>query len=167
MAEVKHDGLPVEDVITEEKEAPKGELKLLAILLFMGLAWLYESLKVPGVFQGVSNGPGSIAQLVAVALVLMTVSHGFTLIKSGYKEGTWADVVEYLFGSKVVMMIIAIIAYGLLVETLTFVPASIIFCTVMMYLFERKDLIKKAIISCVFIGVLYLIFSTVFQIVLP
>lgn len=153
--------------IENKKESPKGELKLLVLLLIMGLGWFIESLKVPGAFQGVSNGPGSIAQLVALAFILMVIGQGVTLVKSGYREGTWKDVKSYLFDSQVVLMLIGLLLYGLLVEHLTFVPTSIIFLTIMMYLLERKEPVKKFVVACVFVGALYLIFSSVFQIVLP
>lgn len=161
----------VEQAVPEEtviiKKPPKGELKLLVILMILGIGWFTESLGVEGVFQKVSNGPGSIAQLVALALVVMVAIHGFNLIKSGHKDGSWQEIREYLFDKQVVILICMILLYGFLVEILTFVPTSILFLTSTMYLLERRDFIKKFLISSTFVGILYLIFSTAFQVVLP
>jgi hypothetical protein len=156
---------PAETVIV--KQVPKGELKLLVILMIMGLAWLFESLKIDGVFQGVSNGPGSIIQLVALALVIMVGSHAYILLKKGHKDGGWQELKVYLFDKQVVILIVMILLYGLLVEFLTFVPTSILFLSITMYLLDRKDLVKKCLISSAFVGTLYLIFSLGFQVVLP
>lgn len=150
-----------------EKMEPKGELKLLALLMIMGVAWLVDSLNVEGVFQGVSNGPGSLAQMVALALVLMIAGRFVMLIKSGHQDGGWEDIKKYLFDKQVVILIVMILLYGLLVETLHFVPTSILFLSITMYLLERTNPLKKCLISCTFVGVLYLIFSTAFQVVLP
>ncbi len=150
-----------------QKDKPKGEFKLLLILFVMGVAWLIESFGSDGIVQGVSNGPGSIAQLTAVILVMLVVKQGFGLWRQGYRDGVWADVRSYLFGRKVVMMIAAILLYGLAVERLTFVPAGIVFCTAMMYVLDRKDFWKKLMISVFFIGIVYVIFSWVFKVILP
>jgi hypothetical protein len=150
-----------------EKQIPKGELKLLVLMLIMGLAWLYESIKVEGVFQGISNGPGSIAQLVATALVLMVAAHAYTLVKNGHQDGNWQELKRYLFDRQVIILIVMIILYGLLVETLHFVPTSILFLSITMYLLDRTKPVKKILVSSTFVGVLYLIFNTAFQVVLP
>lgn len=150
-----------------DKGVPKGELKLQGLLLIMGIGWFIDSLKVDGIFQGANNGPGTIAQLVAMALIAMVLGRVYVLLRAGHKDGSWRDLKGYLFDNQVILVIVMVLLYGLLVETLHFVPTSIIFLSVTMYLLDRKNPVKKVIISCIFVGVLYLIFSTAFQVVLP
>lgn len=153
---------------TVERGNPAGELKLLALLMLIGVALFVDSLNVDGLFQGVNNGPGTIAQIIALALIFLVGSRAVSLMRDpAYREGTWKDVKAYLFDQQVIILIVMIILYGFLVEKLHFVPTSILFLITTMYLLDRKNLIKKAIISCIFVGILYLVFSTAFQVVLP
>jgi putative tricarboxylic transport membrane protein len=162
---------PVETTSSEppivQSTQPKGEYKMLALLLIICGALFYDSLRSPGLFQGVSSGPGSIPQLVAGALVLMVIALAIQCFRRGYKEGTWAETVHYLFDKEVVILLSTLVVYGLVIETIHFVPATFLFLVATMYLLERKQLWLKVAVSAGTVGVLYLIFSTLFQVVLP
>ena len=146
---------------------PKGEYKMMGLLFVICLGLFLDSLRSPGVFQGVSNGPGSIPQIVAGALLLMIGFLAFQLYRKDYKEGSLKDCALYLFDSEVVMLLSTLIVYGLVVETIHFIPATFLFLVATMYLLDRKNLLQKILISAGALGVLYLIFSTLFQVVLP
>jgi hypothetical protein len=150
-----------------ESPAPRGEYKMLALLMIICGALFYDSLRSPGLAQGESSGPGSIPQLVAGALVLMVIALAIQCFKRGYKEGSFADAVHYLFDREVVVLLGTIAVYGLVIETIHFVPATFLFLVATMYLLERKHLLLKIAVSAGTVGVLYLIFSTLFQVVLP
>ena len=146
---------------------PKGEFKMLGLMFIICLGLFLDSLRSEGLLQGHGAGPGSIPQLVGAALVLMCVFLGIQLFKIGYKEGTLKEFAAHVFDKDVVILFSMLILYGLVVETLHFVPATYIFLVVTMYLLDRKQLIKKMIISAGTLGVQYLIFSTLFRVVLP
>ena len=150
-----------------EKLAPKGEYKMLALLLIIGLALFIDSLRSPGLFQGVSSGPGSIPQLVAGALVLMVLALAVQGIRRGYREGSLRECAHYLFDKDVVILLISVSIYGLVVETLHFVPATFLFLVSTMFLFDRRQLLLKIAVSAGTVGALHLIFSQLFQVVLP
>lgn len=150
-----------------ESSPPKGEYKMLALLMLICGALFYDALRSPGLAQGMSSGPGSIPQLVAGALVLMVIALVIQCIKRGYQEGSFADAVHYLFDREVVVLLSTVAVYGLVVETIHFVPATFLFLVATMYLLERKQLWLKVAVSAGTVGVLYLIFSTLFQVVLP
>jgi len=150
-----------------EAPPPKGEYKMLALLMIICGALFYDALRSPGLAQGVSSGPGSIPQLVAGALVLMVIALAVQCIRRGYKEGSWAEAVHYLFDREVVVLLSTVAVYGLVVETIHFVPATFLFLVTTMYLLERKQFWLKVAVSAGTVGVLYLIFSTLFQVVLP
>lgn len=150
-----------------ESPPPKGEYKMLALLLIICGALFYDSLRSEGLAQGVSSGPGSIPQLVAGALVLMVILLAIQSFMRGYKEGSLAEAVHYLFDKEVVILLATISVYGLVVETIHFVPATFLFLVATMYLLERKHFWLKVAVSAGTVGVLYLIFSTLFQVVLP
>ncbi|MCX7779467.1 MAG: tripartite tricarboxylate transporter TctB family protein [Negativicutes bacterium] len=149
------------------KPQKKGELKMLALLFVIFGALFLDSLRLDGAFQGHYSGPGGIPQLVSALMLVLIVVAAVNLLRQGYKEGTFQDIVTFLFDKDVVILLIMVTLYGLLVETLTFIPTSILFLVGTMYLLERKNLIRKIVISVSTVAVLVLIFSTIFQVVLP
>lgn len=153
--------------IVPEHTRPKGEYKMMAILLIICSALFYDSLRSEGIFQGQNAGPGSIPQLVSGLLLLMIIGLSMQFLKKNYKEGSFGDLVHHLFNREVVILLTTIIIYGLVVETIHFVPATFLFLVSTMYLLEPKKLLLKVGVSAGTLGVLYLIFSTLFQVVLP
>ena len=144
-----------------------GEYKLLVLLFVIGAALCYEAMDVKGIVQGVSSGPGSIPQLVTILLLLLIGVEACSLFRKGYKEGSGREMLDLLFDKDVITLLVTVVAYGLLIETFGFVITSTVYLFVTMYLLDRKQPLKKLLISVGTVAVLYLIFSTIFQVVLP
>lgn len=162
------EGMQEDTVATAEKKPlPKGEFKMLLLLFCIGAALFTDSQNVKGVFQGAAAGPGSIPQIVSLAMMLMVAGVGVSLVKQGYKEGSFKDAVHYLFDKEVVMLLVTVSLYGILVEPLGFIASTTLFLISTMYLLDRKQLVRKIIISAATVAILVLIFSTFFQVVLP
>ena len=87
--------------------------------------------------------------------------------RRGYREGGFGDLLHYLFAREVVVLLITLTIYGFVIETLHFVPATFLFLVTTMYLLERRQFFLKLAVSAGTVGVLYLIFTTLFQVVLP
>ena len=153
--------------VANEKASAKGEFKMLALLFVMFAALFIDSLQVEGIFQGRSSGPGGIPQIVCFLMLILVGVQTASLYKQGYKEGTFSELIHYLFDKDVVILLVMVVFYGALVETLHFIPTTILFLATTMYLLERTNLIKKILISVSTVAVLVLIFSTIFQVVLP
>jgi putative tricarboxylic transport membrane protein len=153
--------------IKPDHARPKGEFKMMLLLLVICVALFVDSLRSPGIFQGQSAGPGSIPQLVTGSLVLMIVGLAIQFLRKNYREGSFGDLLHHLFDRQVVFLLTTLIVYGLIVETIHFVPATFLFLVATMYLLEPKKLLLKVIVSAGTLAVLYLIFSTLFQVVLP
>lgn len=155
----------VKDEVTKIQRS--GEYKMLTLLFIIFAALFADSLRVEGIYQGRSNGPGSIPQIVCTIMLILVAVQAAVLWRQGYQEGTLRDVVKHLFNKDVLILFVMVVLYGLLVETLTFVPTSIIFLIAAMYFLERTHLVKKVVISVSVVACLYVIFSTIFQVVLP
>lgn len=153
--------------VVPDHSRPKGEYKMLLLLFVICGALFYDSLNSEGFFQGISAGPGSIPQLVAGSLVLMIIVLAIQFFKKNYKEGTFGELIHYLFDRQVVVLLTTLTIYGLIVEEIHFVPATFLFLVSTMYLLEPKQLLLKVGVSAGTLAVLYLIFSTLFQVVLP
>lgn len=159
----------LENTVAEKqtKTDNKGEYKMLALLLIICGALFADSLGVKGIFQGIPSGPGGIPQLVSGGLVLLILGLAVGLLKRGYKEGTLQETIKYLFNQEVVILLIMLVLYGLVLETIHFIPATFLFLVGTMYLLDRTRLVHKIIVSAGTLAVLVLIFSTIFQVVLP
>ena len=153
--------------VVADHEKPKGEYKMMTVLFVIVVALFIDSLNSEGVFQGVSAGPGSIPQLVGGCTILMILGLAIQYFRSGYRDGSFADLMHHLFDRDVVILLVTLAIYGFILETLHFVPSTFIFLVSTMYLLEPKKLWLKALVSAGVLGVLYLIFSTMFQVVLP
>ena len=153
--------------IVADQSRPKGEYKMMLVLFIICVALFVDSLKSEGVFQGQSAGPGSIPQLVGGALILMIIGLAVQFARKGYKEGTFADLMHHLFDREVVILLVNLTIYGFILEPLHFFPATFLFLVSTMYLLEPKKLLLKIVVSAGTLAVLYLIFSTLFRVVLP
>lgn len=153
--------------IVPEQARPKGEYKMMLLLFIICVALFGDSLRSEGFFQGQSAGPGSIPQLVGGALILMIIGLAIQFARSGYKEGTFSDLLHHLFDRDVVILLITLTIYGFVLETLHFIPSTFLFLVGTMYLLEPKKLPLKIAVSAGTLAGLYLIFSTLFQVVLP
>jgi hypothetical protein len=167
MSELEKDKTESNDPPIVVQPPPPGEYKMLVLLFVICGGLFIDSLNSPGLFQGVTAGPGSIPQLVSGALVLMIIVLTVQWMTKGYKEGSLAAFAHYLFDKDVVKLITTILIYGFVVETLHFIPATFLFLVITMYWLERKHLLLKIGVSAGTVGGLYLIFSTLFQVVLP
>ncbi len=153
--------------IVPDHDKPQGEYKMLLLLFIIVVALFIDSLQSEGVFQGVNAGPGSIPQLVGGCTILMILGTAVQYFRKGYREGTFADLMHHLFDRDVVILLITLTLYGFILEPLHFIPATFLFLVSTMYLLEPKKLLLKILVSAGVLGVLYLIFSTLFQVVLP
>jgi putative tricarboxylic transport membrane protein len=153
-------------IVTDQKR-PKGEYKMMLFLFIICVALFVDSLKSEGVFQGHSAGPGSIPQLVGGTLILMIIGLAIQFARKGYREGTFADLMHHLFEREVVILLVTLTIYGFIVEIIHFFPATFLFLVSTMYLLEPKKLLLKIVVSTGTLAVLYLIFSTLFRVVLP
>ncbi len=146
---------------------PKGEYKMMLVLTVICAALFGSSLYSEGIFQGVTAGPGSIPQLVGAVTLLLIVWLSVQYLRKGYKEGTFADLIHHLFEREVVILLVTLTIYGFIVEKIHFIPATFLFLVVTMYLLDPRKLILKIVVSAGTLAVLYLIFTTLFRVVLP
>ena len=136
MTELEKEPTTVSTQTAEARPLPAGELKMLALLFVICAALLADALRSPGVYQGVSAGPGSIPQIVAGALVVMVLGLAVSHLRKGYREGSLRDLVHYLFDREVVLLIVTVSIYGLIIEPLGFVPSTVLFLVGTMFLLD-------------------------------
>lgn len=143
-----------------------GELYFIISLFMLAGAFLIESLKLKGIIQGSSNGPGVIPQIMSLSILFMLCLVCIQYVRN-HKESAPIKVVRYLFSTEVITLLVLVTLYALLLELLHFEITSLLFLWVGMFLLERRNLLKKLIISVCTLGFLLLVFNYIFKVVLP
>lgn len=147
-----------------------GELVFMLVLLAFSLfmlwtAWgisKFESLTSAGAFP-------MVATAVMVLCALQIVRRTATLERAGSPadESLARQFLRQLTPSVVVSFTVAIAAYMLLLEPLGFLPASYLFLVVSMGLLGSRRWGLNLLVSALALAAIYVIFQTVFSVVLP
>jgi len=149
----------------EAKRVRSGEVFFLGALLLLLGAVLHQAALLSGVFQGVPAGPGSLAQIMAVGAVLLIVILSVQARRDDRLSLTSAS--RYLFSRDVVMLLAAVIVYGLVLVQLGFAIATFLFLLGTMYLLDKSNLRQKALISLGTVIAIVVLFTFLFEVVLP
>lgn len=149
----------------EEERVRSGELYFLGAMLLLLVAVLREAAELLGVFQGVPAGAGSLAQMVGVGAVLLVIGLAFHTRREG--RSSFMGMIRYLFSGDVVLLLLAVIVYGLIMANLGFAISTFIFLLGTMFMLDRNNLRQKAIISLGTVVTIVLLFTFLFEVVLP
>ncbi len=150
---------------TERALQRPGESIFLVVLL-LGLVRLFpEALRLPGIFQAEWAGPGSLAQLLLI--VLAALAGG--LLVGALRTGSAAllPTARYLFSRDAVLLLLTVIGYTVGLVPLGFELATLGFLVAAMYLLEPVKLVRKVVLALATVGVIYVIFAMLFEVVLP
>lgn len=150
---------------TNKTEKP-GEIYFIISLFLLAGAFLLESLKLKGIMQGSSNGPGVIPQIMSLSILFMLCLVFIQYVRN-HKEFAPIKAVRYLFSTEVITLLVLVTLYALLLELLYFEITSLLFLWAGMFLLERNNPLKKLIISICVLGSILLVFNSVFKVVLP
>jgi len=147
------------------EERRSGEVYFLGALLLLLGAVLSQALQLEGVFQGEPAGPGSLAQLMVVSALLLVLGIARQAGRGGI--GTLPATLQYLFSRDVIMLLAAVIIYGLLVDIFGFEITTFLFLLGTMYMLDNSKLRQKAIISFGTVATIVVLFTFLFEVVLP
>lgn len=149
----------------QQTRGKPGEIIFLAILL-LAIARLFpEARKLNGVLQGQWAGPGSLAQLLLMAMGTIII----VLMASAWRKGTatLGATVSYLFSRDAVLLLVTVIAYAFTLGILGFEIATFAFLLTAMYLLDSRKPLHKAVVALATVGVIYVIFAMLFKVILP
>lgn len=132
----------------------KANLILAAICLILGVYVISVAMTFPAGNNG-TPGPGVFPMIVASLLIASSVSIIITSIRMEDVKIIWID--ENI--KPVYISMGAVVIYTLALAQIGFVVTSIIFMTGMVQWFKQGSIIKNLIISVVFVGIVYGVFS--------
>lgn len=158
------------EVRASSESAPRhapGEIWLLGLMFLITLALFLDSLKLKGIFTGLTN-PNSLPQLFLLVMffLIILVTCGL-LFRDKFRERGLKEVARYLVSRDVVILLIMVLAYVVLLPFAHFAATSLIFLFGTMYFLDRKRPFKKLLISAGVVATVLLIFHYLMQVVLP
>ena len=147
-----------------------GETAFVLLMLALSLFTLVQAYGISG-FESISS-PGMFPMMAAAVMVLSVATILFNNRKLEKPDAALAkdevkQVLHEVFPKVFVIYLVIVIAYMLVFERLTFVPSSAAFLFASIYFLKGGGLVKSALISAVSLAVIYVVFHTIFRVVLP
>lgn len=147
-----------------------GETAFVWLMLALSLFTLIQAYGISG-FESISS-PGMFPMMAAAVMVISMTAVLFNNRKLEKQDAASAkdDVKQALhevFPKVFVIYVVIVIAFMLTFERLTFFPSSAAFLFISIYFLKGGGLVKSAIVSAVSLAVIYVVFHTIFRVVLP
>lgn len=149
---------------TKKTEKP-GEIIFHAFLLAVALFFLWQSLSLMKKKPG-TDGPAAVPLLVSAILALCTLT-GFlrTMMNKNRNE---ESVIHYLFPMPVVTALGAILIYCVMLGLgLSFWILTPVFLLGLMTAYEKERFFRNILCTVLCTGILYVIFTLLFRVVIP
>lgn len=155
--------------VKQDIQRQPGELSFLVIFSLIVIALFIEAVKLDGIFQGFTKGPGTIPQIVLLAMLAMIGMLAGKVIKAGnwFREFLSSETLGYLFSRNVILMLAVLIFYAIFLEILHFKLATFLFLSIMMYLLDPKRPVQKLAVAAGALFFVVVIFGMIFEVVLP
>ncbi|MEW6263258.1 MAG: tripartite tricarboxylate transporter TctB family protein [Thermodesulfobacteriota bacterium] len=156
--------------MSDERKLRIGEVPFLWFLMALSLFVLYQAYRISG-FTSLS-GPGSYPLFVGA---IMTLSVALLLLHSRRRErqetlGLGKEITAAcrdVFRPHLLLYIGVIVAYMLVLVPLTFLPSSYFFLFLSTLLLKGAGWKKALIASAIALAAIYLVFQTIFRVMLP
>jgi putative tricarboxylic transport membrane protein len=153
-----------------KRRRPAGEIGFTILLLALSafMLWTaygishFESLTSAGAFPMVATG---VMLLTGIANVVHALREQPTERQPG--ESLWAKFGRELTPLVLVAFAAAILVYMLALEWTGFVLSSYVFLVVSMWLLGSRRLVLNLVVSALSLAAIYIVFQTVFSVVLP
>ncbi|MEO8020919.1 tripartite tricarboxylate transporter TctB family protein [Polaromonas sp.] len=147
-----------------------GELVFTLLLVGFSLFMLWQAWRISQ-FESLTSAGAFPMFAAAVMLVTGLVIAGQTVrvrpVPAQPGESVARQFVRQITPLVVVSFTLAIVVYMLLLDVLGFLPASYLFLVVSMWLLGSRRIMLNLVVSALSLAAIYLVFQTVFSVVLP
>jgi len=141
------------------------------VVAVCGLIYLLASYLLPRSTVGAALSPSYFPFLLGGVLtvlgVLLFLQSDMSSSKQAIKDLKKMSEKEKANTKLIAITCVASIMYGVIFNTLGFVISTFIFIEFMLYLTNRKEMLKNTIVSICFSIIIYILFSTFLGIILP
>lgn len=137
------------------------ERKINLTLIVLSIFAVFQSYKISG-NELTSTSPGAFPLFISALLLIFSI-----LIYIEERRKGQVEFKTLLFSKEIIVIIILLVLYGLLLETIGFEIATFGFLFIAISYLSKKDILKNLIISSLTVVVIIFIFKTVFKVMLP
>lgn len=147
-----------------------GELTFMVLLLVLSLFMLWTAYGISKFESLTSAGAFPMAAcltMVVCALLILRRTATLPQAPGATGEGLAARFVRQLAPPVIVAFTVAIAVYMLALERLGFLLSSYVFLVASMWILGSRRLVLNLVVSAISLAAIYVIFQTVFSVVLP
>ena len=154
---------------TSRRRLP-GELAFSFVLIAFSFFMLWQAYSISK-FESFTSAGAFPMFAAAVMLISGLIAAGETIrmapVPGAAGESIWRQFVRQITPGVLVQFVIAIASYMFILERAGFVLSSYVFLVVSMWLLGSRKLFLNLWVSALSLAVVYLIFQTIFSVVLP
>jgi putative tricarboxylic transport membrane protein len=142
-----------------------GETLFGYLMLAMSLALLWQAYKISG-FEALSS-PGSFPMAAAAIMVVTACIVIIKDVRRQRPEHLVESFFRHVLPPLVAIMMAMILIYAVVLESLGFIPTTLVFLLLTIHLLHRRSVVFTVVISLAALIMVYIVFRLVFQIILP
>lgn len=137
------------------------ERKIEVSLIILSVFAIFQSLKISE-NELTTTSPGAFPIFISTLLLVFSV---WIFIEGRKKHKNPSK--DKIFTKEIISIIILLILYSLLLESIGFEIATLGFLFLSMSYLSKKNTIRNLLISLLTVGIIIFVFKTVFKVVLP
>lgn len=137
------------------------ERKIEFSLIILSIFAFFQSFKISG-NELTPTSPGAFPLFISVLLLIFSV---WIFIEGSKKDVSTSQ--DKIFTKEIIFLVILLILYSLLLETIGFEIATLVFLFLAISYLSKKNIIRNLLISLLTVGIIIFVFKTVFKVILP
>lgn len=137
------------------------ERKIEMSLIILSVFAIFQSLKISE-NELTTTSPGAFPLFISVLLLVFSI---WIFIEGSKKDKNSSK--DKIFTKEIIFIIILLILYSLLLESIGFEIATFGFLFFSISYLSKKNIIRNLLISLLTVGIIIFVFKTVFKVVLP
>lgn len=137
------------------------ERKIEFSLIILSIFAFFQSFKISS-NELTPTSPGAFPLFISVLLLIFSV---WIFIEGSKKDVSTSQ--DKIFTKEIIFLVILLILYSLLLETIGFEIATLVFLFLAISYLSKKNIIRNLLISLLTVGIIIFVFKTVFKVILP
>lgn len=157
----------------KERKLEKGEISILILFSILSIVLFILSLKMY-IKDPTLSSQGAFPLLLSTLMIIMSIFMFFDLRRfnkqSEFSSGllnNFKEVYKFLFPSRTILIILLVIIYAIALPRIGFVISTFLFLWISMIALKKENYLKTLLVSAGIVAFIFLIFQTIFKVILP
>lgn len=155
------------------RELEKGELPIIVSFGILSIILLVLSLKMYMKSPTLSS-QGAFPLLLSILMILMSILMLFEIRRLDRSASNGPgfinllkEVFDFIFPDRTAFIMVLVIAYAIALTKVGFIISTFLFLWTSMVILRRDNLLKTVLISAGIVAFNYVVFQTIFKVILP